>query len=561
MRVFLIMVNPIPTLSVVSYKGSGNVTVHKLLNGTTLDPLQDGNDVGGGSPPGLEVPSATDVNGHANRLIEAFGKRFLLHGFRVYERDQGGSGNWGEVTGLGLSATDIAHSGLHLLHPAGVPTLAFLRGETAVNTVMSVIFTTDGATWTEITTPLSILAVSEINHSIVYNDSIFWWADSNDGIEVRSYDFALGNALEHNVPELTIDNSSTFHVHQGELFVAGINNQGTDNAGLWRLDGTTFTPIDFGGDDPRNLGSSFGMWSDGNDLILCFQTTLPTKNAWRVSNVLFGESFSVTDINTILTNCASTAMASYIPFVSLDPDPSPAEQRVYFWQRTGDYNGGTFNLFRFNYRVITTDTHTGAFALGEIVTGGTSGAIGLVTDIVVGMSLSMTNVTGTFQSSEVLAGNIVGVTNSTSTLADVPATALGTGIAGNNFGLPQVTDGGLDRIPTATSVRPAVDGLPVEITGSKTKLFFRVYGTGIPTIILEAFISPVSEAPDMLLTLVGGTLIVESGAPATTPTISGNQIINITADSGVALYSFQADLTAAGITSGQNYTLILDIVV
>ena len=556
------MANPIPTLSVVRYKGSGNVTVHKLLNGTTLDPTQDGSDVLIGT---LETPAAGFTDNHANRLIEAFGKRFLLHGHRVYERDSGGVGNWGEVTSLAQSDTSVDHSGLHLLHPAGVPTLAFLAGSSiSTGTDMAVFLTTDGTSWSIIDTNILSNNTTGQGMSVVYRDSIAWYDYDQTGFEISMYDFSLGIGNKLDLPGAANNSSGggALHVHQNQLFAIteGPSNTGT----LWRLDGTIFTltavlPVAGG----AAAGQGYTMFSDGNDIITMMPDISTPPMVARVSDVLQAGSPSVINISSNYTSLLP-GNGSYVAYVSKDPSPLTGDQGIYFWHRDGDFNTGSFDLFQFNFRRITHGSVTsGPFQINEVVTQSVTGAFGTVTNVGAGF-LELTDVDETtpFDNTNTLTGGTSGATaSSTSSLVEQSPTSLGSGISAVNFGLPHSKDGGLDRIPTATSVRPALDGLPVEITGSKTKLFFRVYGTGTPTISLELFASPNSEAPDTLVTLVGGTLIVESGAPATTPTISGNQITNITADSGVSLYSFQADLTAVGISSGQAYTLLLDIVV
>ena len=502
------MANPFPDVSVVNYKGSGNVSVWRLQGGTVLDPEQDGNDVLAGN---LEAPSDTLENNHGNRIIEAFGKRFLLHGFRVYAKDEA-TQNWPEVTGLGLSINDPAHSGLHVLYPGGVKTLAFLCEPG--DSLLHVVSTTDGVNWTNTTTALNTATINRTGVSIVFRDSIFWWARGTDSTDIRSYDFVLESTDEYDPPNMGSNslgaNNHSFLVHQGELFVGGSEVLSTDGSAIWRLDGTTFTKLDFGNATAVNPGSVYGLWSDGDDIIMVWQGPSGDSNrhARRVSDVLLGGSFSVSGnlASTILANCDTTGDASYIPFTVVDPDPSISALRIYFWQRNGNFNAGTFNLFRVEYRRIDTDAHTGAFALGEIVTGGTSGAIGVVTDIVDGVSLSMTNVVGVFQNLEALTGSIVGVTSSTSTLDEQAATAMGIGILGSNYGLPHVTDGGLDRIPASPNPRPSWAGLPREVFNNRTRYLFNLYGDLGVNIDLAMAFSPNSEAPDIPMPLAASTI-------------------------------------------------------
>ncbi len=485
------MANPIPTLFAVNFKGSGNVQVFPLLNGITLD-AQDGNDV----TTTLEIPSTTVHNNHANRLIEAFGKRFLVHGLRVYERDEGGAGNWGQVDGQSRSAGSTDHSGLHLLNPNGVQTLAFLF---RVGTTLHVMSTTTGVgAWTETITSLDIGSGLSIGHSIVFRDSIFWWSEGSDGNFIRSYDLNLGIASEFNPTTIDLNDSggAAFHVHQDELFFVS-KDTGNDPT-IWRLDGSTFNVVIelFAG---TVLDATVpALWSDGDDIIAAVRfSAVNPPGALRVSDVLSGGSPSVLNINGIFVGVglANGQTGGLFPFVSIDPDPSTAEQRVFLWIRDGDNNSGTFDLFRFNYREITHGTVTGGpFVLGEVVTQTTSGATGIVTDVGVG-DLSLTDVTGTFDATNTLTGGTSGATaTATSLLLDVAVTSLGGGISGSNFGVGNVTSGGLNRIPTKGVARIEFNGQPTEVGGARRRPC-TVFGTGAD-IDVALFFSSNSEAPD-----------------------------------------------------------------
>ena len=232
------MANPIPTLMCVKYRGAGNVTVRKLLNGITLDPTQDGNDV---LVTSSEAPVGSTDHQHFNRLVEAFGKRYLLHGHRVYERDEGGDGNWGVVSEPdlgGQSVTDKAHSGLHLLYPAGGPTLAFRYHIDA--TPLQIAKTTDGSTWTVQGSGLAAVnADNNVGPSIVYGDSIFWWLEGNSGtVEVRAFNFDTLVATQYSIVGA---GESNFHVHDDKLYIL-VPDSGLF-AQLFRFDGSGFTDL------------------------------------------------------------------------------------------------------------------------------------------------------------------------------------------------------------------------------------------------------------------------------------------------------------------------------
>jgi hypothetical protein len=551
------MPNPIPPLMCVKYRGSGNVTVHKLVNGITIDPTQDGSDVLVGN---LEADSGTTYHVHHNRLIEAFGKRFLLHGFRVYERNEGGDGVWGVVSepDLGtLSATDPRHSGLHLLYPDGVPTLAFLYRSAFEE--WAVAKSTDGITWTKVEPGINTGSEVSFGPSAVYRNSIYWFLGGNDTNHIRSYDFSTETASEHDVnfSASSATPCSNLHVHNDNLYF--IHYDAANDTHLFRFNGTDFKGIGEITSTPTNGNGVGCLFSDGNDMIAMFNNSASNRFAFRLSNFETGSSHTKVDItNPVLNNVPTSDPRGFYPFVSADPNPSIAEQRTYFWNNSGNKSNGTFDLLRFEYRIITFSAIGGTFDLGETVTQAVSGASGDVVAVVDGVSLELTNVLGTFDATNIITGGDSGASGTaTSLLSEQEATDLGTGVSATEYGLAMITDGGLDRIQS--SAYPAIEGTPIEVDGDRTKFFFRVYGSGTPTITLEAFANGNAETPDTQLTLVNGTLVVESGSPATTPTISGDQITNITIDGGAALYSFQAELSSAGISKGQSYTLLLDI--
>ena len=105
--------------------------------------------------------------------------------------------------------------------------------------------------------------------------------------------------------------------------------------------------------------------------------------------------------------------------------------------------------------------------------------------------------------------------------------------------------------------RVALEGAQVEEAGGIIKQEFRVWGTG-PVINVKVYFSPDEIAPSTEATL--SAVAVESGSPATTPTLSSNTINNITPDDGATLYSFRWTATTNGIGEGQGYTLMMDTV-
>jgi hypothetical protein len=542
------MANAIPTLMVVNYKGSGNVAVHKLLNGTTLDPTQDGNDVLTGT---LEAP--TNQYNAQNRLLEAFGLRLLLHGARVYERDTGGTGNWGAVESVG-SATTASHSGLHLLFPGGVPTVAFMDysgGNIRLYT------TIDGTTWVGPTNiGVAPGTIAYVSNSLVFGNSLVWAVLYSTGTGVTIYDLSLASTLQINpTGNLSAIPRVDMVVNQSKLFFA---YQGTSGGPLAypfrvdRLDGSAFTNIFLGANAYPNSGMVPVIFNDGYDLIIIYATG--AKEARRLTNPT-GSSTATNITTTLLSSVPGSIPLGWNKYVSIDPDPTQAT--VYLWCNAGDTNTGTYDLYRYRYRQITHGAPAGAFTLGEFVEQASTGARGRIMETT-GTSLDLTDVTGTFNATNNITGDDSGaVAAATSLLNEQALVSIGNGIPKTNFGISHIADGGLDRIPAKGAARPAWDGLPSEVPNAR-RHFFRVYGTG-STINLKLYYSTAEEAPDMEGTLSG--VAISSGSPPTTPTfnISLNRIENLTPDDGATLYYVDHNATADGITAGQKHTLILDI--
>jgi hypothetical protein len=277
---------------------------------------------------------------------------------------------------------------------------------------------------------------------------------------------------------------------------------------IQRLDGVSFTTVltlDDAGAVNQGTGNVSGMWPDGNDLIVAFVKDNSTPvHVYRCSNV---NSYSVdaasdTNINSVLSSIGNTSQGGLYPFLSAHPDPTAAEQQLYFWYKDGQLNSGTFTLFRFNYRRIAHGAETAApFVVGETITQTTSGAEGLVTSVNAG-SLDLTNVTGTFNDTDTLTGSVSSNTApATGLLVEQACTNLGAGPSGVNFGLPCAVNGGLERIPAIGQGRPVFSGILGEQPGGSRRRTFNMFGTGLDQ-DLALYYSSGSEAPDTRGTII-----------------------------------------------------------
>ena len=231
------MANP-ATRNVLKFKGAGTVQVFPNLP-TQLNGSQNGSDVGTGGPSAATLETPVVGNFAANRNVEYLNDRYCLAfnnintGSGVYKKNQGGAGLWSRVSG-GTNSTpaiDGACTGLHVLHPAGIPTLAFLQRDANAGGSTRVRRTVDGITgsnWVE--TGLVIeaggAAPTDYGQSIVYRNSIVWVHARFIGTagtgSITQYDLVTATLTRYNVDTVMItssgDSSGAFHVHNSKLF-------------------------------------------------------------------------------------------------------------------------------------------------------------------------------------------------------------------------------------------------------------------------------------------------------------------------------------------------------
>ncbi len=544
--------NPLANLFAVKFKGTLPVAVFPLIGeGTTLD-VQDGDDIGSGGGHNLTDAatgplaalesgiSANDHNVQANRVVEAFGTRLLRHSYTIFRKDKGGPGRWGFEARAASDTERFFASGLHVLYPGGVETVAFLF-DTEFANVLKVFVSTNGRDWTNINTGFGIGLTQALGASVVFRDAIFWRREGTN--QISSYDFVLGTAAGYTPTghNTTDTGDGVFLVHLGELFYSGAGLPGSRNT-LWRLDGSVFNAVIQFGTDAS--GASVGcMFSDGFEIMHFDQPAGSSRmKCHRVFDVLSGGSPSIVDKTTEV--CAplgaTPLLVQMYPYHCIHPSPLIQDARTYLFYSEGNLNTGTLDPFRYNYRVMPTGTHTGTFILGEKVVGGTSGDEMVVTDIVTNTSLSGTDSTGVFQNPETVTGQTSGATATTSgVLNEVALTALGAGISAANFGIVASTDGGLERIFTKPAARPVFNGLPTEILGARQRPF-EVNGTGSDF--------------NVALYFSKGTVDGES-SPRRRGTISGISILETPVTTGLIGNLGEVALEALSPSSGDAYVV------
>lgn len=505
---------PPPVLSVVRYKGAGDPQVYILnsnVSPATLTP--DGDALTG---VGLESTSSTVRRSQSNRVISAFGEKFWLHRDRVYMKGATTADDWGEVFQLTPIVNVRDHSGIHLMHPNGVPTLVLAWLD---STGIYVAKSSDGINWTTINTgAIATVAYRWHGQSLVWGSRLVWaYRSANDTEAAFIYDFEtdirtlpnisndLGGAPTQNT--LSLNCVPCIHVHQNHLFMFGAVS-GNSQVSVWRFIGSSFAFIFEILSWEPNSGSSLGMWTDTDDPTVFIVAGFDINPVFRrINNPLDMNPANITGTGlTIGTAGILGDPGGWTVYVDADNqtdlDGSGNRPIVYLWYNQGGMDSGQYDLYQYN-----------------------------------------------------------GQTN--------PLTLVSSGVnlPTNQYGLVYITDGGGDRIPTE-GARPALEGPPVELGGGRTKWFFRMYGvnfTAFETVNIGVYFNANGHAPDTPATLVPGSLVIEDDPNPTfitMPDISatGSQIENVTPDYGATLYSFEVETTLDGIIDGQFYTLMMDII-
>jgi hypothetical protein len=327
---------------------------------------------------------------------------------------------------------------------------------------------------------------------------------------------------------------------------------------LYRFDGTTVANVGEISSDSIHGNGASALFSDGDNMIAFYDNGSSNRRAYRLSNFETGSSHTAVLITSpVLNPIPLTDPQGFYPFVASDPSPLVSDRRVFFWSNPGNKNAATLNLYRFNYRRITFTPSAGSYTLNEIVTQSVSGATGQIVAIDPGVSMDLTNVTGTFDATNLLTGADSGATSTaTSLLLEQAATSLGVGVDTSDYGLPMETNGGLNRIPTIGTARPDWHNAQAAAIPGGRRYQFVVWGTGT-TEDLKLYYSLGEGAPDTEATILATGRI--SGA-SPIPTLSANTIQGVTPDDGATVYFVDLDTVTDNIASGTRITLLLDVV-
>ena len=342
--------NPV-TRHVLKYKGTGAHQVFQNLP-TMLNGPKDGSDVGTGGPglPALEAPVSGNFS--VNRNIEFLDDHYCLpaggaNAAGVFKKSAGGTGQWGRVQGgTDWQAADGLVSGLHILHPNGVPTLAYLVRTTG--SALALYKTTDGITGTNwasgafVSTDTSFAPINT-GQSIVFRQSIVWTHNhmtSGAGAgAISQYDLENTTLTRYNVSGPLISTqlacNYSLHVHDNVVFLFGWDASANNFARVMKLQSGSFQTV----------------WTSTVQSVNAFETTV-TGHAGMFTDPETGNLIVfIHGINHISTNSSiqvvSIANATTVPMTTditdtvLGPGPNPtsgdgAEKykgAAAFWQR------------------------------------------------------------------------------------------------------------------------------------------------------------------------------------------------------------------------------------
>lgn len=323
---------PPPTLMIVKNKGTGDWQVRKLLNGTTLDPVVDGNDI----VETLDAPNHDRVM-QSNLLVEAFGKRFIRTNESIRERNAGGDGNWGVVhIPSGTPSANYSSIGLYVVYKFGQPVLVTWQwaGDDRDPTL---VWTEDGDTWTELVLDNTATQATELGPAVVFGASLVWTGGTSTDTQnsVWRYDFEqqqLTTWVSNGDFGVNIDATEThgrdFLVLDDSLFMSP--NYSID-ARVYRLDGVNWTVVPNFPIDVIDVPGGTCLINDGNDLIqFTSGDNLETIKVYRIQDPLIGGTPTYTDITSTVEPSGLSAGAGFKFWKYLDTT-TPGSPQWYIW--------------------------------------------------------------------------------------------------------------------------------------------------------------------------------------------------------------------------------------
>jgi hypothetical protein len=579
----------VPVIRAHRFHNGGSAQVFDLLTGTTL-----GSQVGSNFST-IETASAVYMRPGCT-YCEFLGKEYVIQGITVRERNQGGTGNWGVVyTKLQAGPTNT-HSGLHIVHPNGVPTMVYGYVQ-STGGHPNAVSTIDGINFTEYLIAALSHNGSSNSTGTTYRNALIWCGGGNVGGGSGTAAYFDFNTLTGNVKSVS-GGAISGGVHtdlcviDDRLFLVNVPNfTSTSDWEVQYWSGSVWSLT-------ANLTNSqiHNSWVDGGapcifedpssgDLI----TIVPGSNAvpqegemvWRIASPA-GTPVATEITNVVLpSNRRPGSGNSGAQWYSMvDNNTDPVNPVVYLYRAPGNGLAGTYTVYQWDgYGDGVTPNDSLMLNPITLIPGG--GATSISTDFSicnfkdgVGERLPTVLSAPTDQGARAELGvNVVLLTHSmpvtngpfvlNDTITAAPSGATGTILIDNTGSLvvfptnstpfanldviTGTTGGGSPPSATLSANQTNSSAPPLEVSGG-TKRYFQVYGDAPSTVTIALYYNKEEGAPDTQGTIVSVTL--ESGSPATTPSISGTTIINMTPDLGVCLWSLIQNSIADGFSVG-----------
>lgn len=522
------MANSPPDVYLLDYATNREVRI--LMATQLLDPTPVGQPLGTGTPGaqgGVQVVASAEVppaqTWVQNRIVWFLDDLYaLITGTNggIFKRNQGGADQWGRVLdpadggATGFSQGETA--GLHVLHLDGVPTLVhfFFRPAGDIEARRS----TDGVTWGATEFLFNLSGTAATGQAITFRNSIFWWFQTR----LVSYDFKLNTPSDYQA-------TGWYSIQDGSA------------PGLCVIDNVVFA----------------SGWAAA------------APYYWRLAKLQAGAFVQVYD------DITRGAGVGQVPAIASNPghhamfrDPATGDLICFV---SGIQQGG-----------LTTDERTEVFRVQNPTSG--SPTVTVISSTVLGSVegadkylangganvqerawfVYVDNDTDPANPRVFLwtwdpATNVTECWEWTGVGTEVELVGLGAGFNVGVFSFPDSPHGGGDR--SVVSARIEIgdpSNQDFEDTGGR-RFYWRAYGSGGP-FVGTFYVDADENAPSTVAPIVPASLVVESGVPATSPSILGNTITNITPDDGTVLYSVALDLSAVSIGSGAPGRLMGDLV-
>jgi len=504
------MANSPPSKYVYDY--STNREVRILLPTQLLDAAAVGQPLGTGTG-NVAGTSAASANSRPQNRVVAFGDDLYCIGGAansttfggIYKRNQSGADQWGQVQGLSF-AGDNHTTGLHVIHPAGIPTLVclYVGAAFAVFSAES----TNGTSWT-VTNLGSAFSGFQSGQAVTFRDTLFW-SSKHSNHDLIGYDFALNTLTLYDMSLFITTppgNAYGLHVNDNVLFMCGWR-AGDLFARIVKLQAGSLTTVYDNTGQQRNTSTGHNcMFTDPatGDLIVFWSGERVSNGADRtVVEQIENAATTATPVNDISTTVLGSGEGAdkYLE------------------------GGGSADVVRSWYAYVDNDTVP------------TSPRVFLKT-------------TGSNGVTECWEWKGVG--------AEIELVGSGSGIDLDQFSVNSVNFGGGDRSVLQARIEIGDTSNPdTEVSGGR-KFYFRAIGSGGP-FAGTFYVDGNEGAPDIVAPITAASFTVESGSPGTTPTISGNTLTNITPDDGTVLYSIVLDLSSVSLGSGAPARLMGDLV-